>query len=267
MRGELGTIIALCLVVSACATSRSEPSEVLPASGPATDSRATPHPGARSYSGAYSCEGCVQRAITVTVFPDGSYRLREVPTRGEPVLELGRWHASPQAPDQLLLESASGARVFRREAPDRLILVDPEGRELRGLVGDVLTRSVTVDPIPDSRRRVGLYRMRDGLRVLVDCESGAALRLIAGAPGSAQAALDAAWDELAPSDDETVLVAVHAHEVVPDAGVSAGAAVRAMTGVVTDASAGVAGASPAFVVDAFERATRNGRCAASPAIR
>ncbi|MDT3679740.1 MAG: hypothetical protein ROZ64_13015 [Burkholderiaceae bacterium] len=258
-RWRVGGVVALCLAVSACAAARSDPSEDPAADAPTTDSRAGRHPGARSYSGAYSCDGCLQRTITVTVFPDGSYRLREVPARGEPVLEQGRWHAPPQAPDRLVLEAAGGARVLRRTAPDVLILVDPEGRELRGLVGGVLTRSPTVDPIPDSRRLVGLYRQRDGLRVLVDCGSGAALRLTAGAPGSAQAALDAAWNELAARDDETVLVAVHAHELAPD-GVSAGAAVGVAAGAAADAV-------PTIVVDAFERATRNGRCAGSPASR
>ncbi|MCD6682204.1 MAG: copper resistance protein NlpE [Burkholderiaceae bacterium] len=255
-RSRVAGVFALCLAVSACAASPPGRSQGGAASGPTTDSRATPHPGARSYAGTYSCEGCLQRAITVTVFPDGSYRLREVPGRGEPVIEQGRWHASPQAPDRLVLEARGSERVLRREAPDALILVDPEGRELRGLVGGVLTRLPTVDPIPDSRLLVGVYRMRDGQRVLVDCASGATLWLAAGAPGSAQAALDAAWHELAPRDDETVLVAVHAHEVEPDGGASAGAALR------TDADA-----APAIVVDAFERATRNGRCPLSPASR
>ena len=249
-------VVALCLAVCACAALPPDRGEGTAASGSPTGSPATPQGAARSYAGTYSCDGCLQRAITVTVFPDGSYRLREVPTRGEPVMEQGRWHASPQAPDRLVLEAAGGERVLRRAAPDVLILVDPEGRELRGLVGGVLARLPTVDPIPASRRLVGVYRVRDGQRVLVDCESGATLRLSAGAPGSAQAALDAAWHELAPRDDETVLVALHAHEVAPQAGASAGAAVRAP-----------AGAAPGIVVDAFERATRNGRCPGSPASR
>jgi len=255
-RSRVAGVVALCLAVSACAAAPPDRSQGGAESGPTTDSRATPHSGARSYSGTYSCDGCLQRAITVTVFPDGSYRLREVPARGEPVMEQGRWHASPQAPDRLVLEAAGGERVFRRAAPDVLVLVDSEGRELRGLVGGVLTRLPAVDPIPDSRPLVGVYRMRDGQRVLVDCESGATLRLAAGAPGSAQAALDAAWRELAPRDDETVLVAVHAHEVEPDDRASTGAAVR------DDARA-----APGMVVDAFERATRNGRCPLSPASR
>lgn len=249
--------LALCFFVSACSATRPDQGawmEDAVAHAPSTDSQPARHPGARTYAGAYSCDGCLQRTITLTVFADGSYRLREVPTRGDPVLEQGRWHVPPQAADRLVLESAGGnesaggTRVFRRAAPDALILVDPEGRELRGLVGGVLARLPAVDPIPASRQRVGLYGRRDGRRVLVDCESGSTLRMIAGAPGSAQAALDAAWTALAPLYNETVLVVVHAHEVAPEGGVASGAA-------------------PALVIDAFERATRDGRCAGTPSNR
>ncbi len=252
MRGETASfIVAACLALPACAGVT--PDESGPAAAGTTSAATAPgsgdvrHAGARTYAGAYSCEGCVERTLVVTIFADGSYRLRELPARGDPVQEQGRWSAHPDAPDRLVLESTTGTRVLRRTAPDALTIVDPEGRELRGLVGGVLARVPRVDPLPVVRRVVGLYR--SGVeRVLVDCESGATLRVLAGPPGSPQAALDAAWSELAPRDDEAVLVVVRAHGVAPSAG-------------------GSPSPHEAISIDGFERATRNGRCGAAPAER
>lgn len=241
-------------------------------------SRSEGYPGARSYSGTYSCEGCIERRLTVTVFADGSYRLREVPAIGPTIDEQGRWSALSADPDRLVLESSDGMRVLRRTAADELTLVDPEGRELHGLVGGVLLRLPQVDPLPFSERFVGTYRRAGSQRALFDCVTGAMLPVIEGGfgpnsaggagasgavaevatapaqestPGDSRhsplAALDAAWAELAPRDDETVLVVVRAHRVA-----------LALRG------AG-AGGGEAIVVDAFERATRNGRCDELPA--
>ncbi|HEY0878340.1 MAG TPA: hypothetical protein VGE10_07780 [Zeimonas sp.] len=197
--------------------------------------------GARTYAGTYSCDGCVERRLTVTIFADGRYRLREVAGHGAPNQEHGRWSAAPTAPERLVLESAGGARVLRRTAPDELTIVDHEGRELHGLIGGVLLRLPDVDPLPEPERLVGTYHPTGTRRVLVDCASGNALPVLAGVGDSAQAALDQAWSELAPHDDESVLVVVHVHRVALDTGAAAAG-------------------REAIVVDAFERATRNARC-------
>ncbi len=239
-----------CIAVAACASIASQeadsgtgaPATTIAHAGSArvpADVRRSPgdaeHLGARTYSGTYSCDGCVERRITVTVFADGSYRLREAPAQGDPVNEEGRWRVDLLAPDRLVLETAGGARVMQRSAPDELTLVDPEGRELHGLIGGVLRRSARVDPLPVSVRLVGSYRSGDAGAVFVDCASGETLAVLPGLAGSAQAALDAAWRELSPRGGETVLVVVRAHRVAE-------------------------AAPEAIVVDSFERATRDGRC-------
>lgn len=291
MRGDAGLRTALrgvlhlpalalaCLVLSACVTSGSAASGSEPASpggAPRAQageaSHAELYPGARSYSGAYSCAGCIERRLTVTIFADGSYRLREIPAVGQAIDEQGRWSAVSTNPDRIVLESAGGIRVMRRSAPDELTLVDPEGRELHGLIGGALARLPQVDPLQVSERIVGVYRRAGEQRVLVDCATGTTLPVVeraasrdgakdAAADGAATpanerpagdsrhsplAALDAAWMELAPRDDETVLAVLHAHRVTLP--------LRA---------AGSGG--EAIVVDAFERATRNGRCDGLPA--
>jgi len=247
---HLAGIAATCLAVAACAAA-TPPERGAAAGGTrgapgasVAAARDAATAGARTYSGTYSCEGCIERTLTVTIFADGSYRLREVPARGEPLQEQGRWNAPREAPGRLVLESAAGERVLQRTAPDSLTIVDPQGRELHGLVGGVLARSASVDPLPVSRRLAGLYRSGGGQHLLVDCASGDTLAVLAGPPGSAQAALEAAWSELAPRDEENVLVIVRAHRAAPQAGMPAGA-------------------REAIVVDAFERAMRNG-CEAAP---
>lgn len=194
--------------------------------------------GARTYSGTYSCDGCDPRRLTVTIFADGRYRLREVPERGAPLDEQGRWSVGSTASDRLVLESDAGVRVLRRTAPDALVLVDPEGRELHGLVGGVFERTARIDLLPHSERLAGLYRRDGQAAAFVDCGSGEMLRVLP-LRGRAQAALDAAVAELAPHADETVLVVVRAHRVPLGSGESG---------------------REAIVVDAFERATRSGLC-------
>lgn len=286
---RLAAFALFCFALAACRTPGSDVSRPLgPAGG--TGEAALPaagtgrgqageappaerYPGARSYSGLYSCDGCIERRLTVTIFADGSYRLREVPVVGQAVDEQGRWSSPSADPDRIVLESSGGMRLLRRTAPDELTLVDPEGRELHGLVGGVLIRLPEVDPLTVSERFVGLYRRAGAQRALVDCATGATLPVVERAAGrnaanraradgaaaaspvdgragesrdSPQAALDAAWAELAPRDDETVLVTVRAHRVAMP--------LRA------DGAIG-----EAIVLDAFERATRNGRCDELPA--
>ncbi len=254
-------VAAGCAAVAACASLGSAavgaaadaPQEpIADARGAVRDAR---YPGARTYSGLYSCDGCIERRLTVTVFADGGYRLRELPAQGEAVNEEGRWSVDRLAPDRLVLEARQGTRVLRRSAPDELVLVDPEGRELHGLVGGVLTRSSRVDPLALSRRVLGMYRVDDAGAVLADCASGQSLIVVPGPPGSAQAALDEAWRRLSPRDEETVLVVVRAHRVEHGDGAAAQGGHRVAPAVRT-----VATSREAIVVDAFERATRGGLC-------
>src|SRR5690606_4571088 len=175
------------------------------------------------YAGSYSCEGCIERRLTVTVFADGRYRLREVPEGGTSVEEQGRWAVPSSDPNRIVLEAPGAMRGFRRAAPDELTLVDPEGRELHGLTGGVLARLPQVDPLPVSETFVGVYHRVGAQRVLVDCATGRTLPVLESAPRpdaaardgaavspaegatgdsrrSAQAALDAAWAQLAPRE-------------------------------------------------------------------
>lgn len=279
-------VLAVAALLAACAVPRpAAQASAEPAAAPQapSDARALAadraYPGARTYSGVYSCAGCDARRLTVTIFADGTYRLREEAVgavspdaRGVPsgpptgtagsVNEQGSWQVPAEAPERIVLESAAGLRAFRRSAPDALTIVDHEGRELHGLDGATLSRSPHVDPLAVAERLVGFYGYQAGQRVFIDCASGRRFPMQAEAGNAAQRALDSAVAALAPQADETVLTVVHAHRV--PAAAAGGAGVAATAG---GTRAGTA-ATEALVVDAFERATRNGSCEdARPATR
>lgn len=214
------------------------------------------YPGARTYSGVLSCAGCERSRLTVTIFADGRFRLRDEPLdaggvdRGaarSPVSDHGRWHTLSDAANRIVLEGKDGDRLLQRVAPDGLVILDHEGRPLRGLADATLPRQPKVDPLSGPMRLIGHYGFEGSQRVFVECDSGRRLPVLAAvpsgsAPTHAQAALDAAWQGLQPQPDEPVLAVLQAW-VVPRPGERAGPH------------------EEAIVVAGFERATRNGVCA------
>lgn len=225
---------------------------------PSPDARQIEHtyPGARTYSGVLSCAGCERSRFTVTVFADGRFRLRDEPldaNAGDPaaarsaVSDHGRWHTLSDAANRIVLEGRDGDRLLQRVAPDGLMILDHEGRPLRGLADATLPRQAKVDPLGGPMRLIGHYGFEGSQRVFVECASGRKFPVLATAPSGtapnpAQAALDAAWQGLQPQPDEPVLAVLQAY-LVPRTGERAGPHEEAV------------------VVAGFERATRNGMCA------
>src|SRR5690606_12709776 len=92
--------------------------------------------GARTYTGVLDCVGCIPSRLTVTIFADGRFRLREepMPASGDAPGESlrtstppqgvahGLWHVSPDAADRIMMEGDDGVRVFRRVVPDGLAI-------------------------------------------------------------------------------------------------------------------------------------------------
>ena len=158
--------------------------------------------GARSYAGTLSCTGCADRNLTLTVFADGTFRLREIesaPSERTSSLaagaaaaaarktsfDAGRWSTAPGRADLLLLHgAATGSRLLRRAVPDGLTVLDHEGREIRGLSGTTLTRLSQVDPLPGPMRLAGLYSRAGGLGAFDDCATSR--RLAVAASGRAR---------------------------------------------------------------------------------
>lgn len=233
------------------------------------------HAGARTYSGALSCADCPERRLTLTIFADGTFRMRQAGaggagksaearpktaaaagsgTGGGPVVHrMGRWAVSPEAADTLALYGdGEGATLLRRVVPDGLVIVDHEGREIRGFDNATLWREARVDPLIGPLRLAGRYRHEGARPVFVECLTGRRMPVVAGTPasGSAQAArllsaarsaLDGAYRAVSLAPDDPVLAIVHGY-LVPR--------------VAQPASP----EKEALVVAAFERAMRDGRC-------
>ncbi len=220
------------------------------------DAAAAAYAGARTYSGAVFCAGCPERRLTLTIFPDGTFRMLQAGQAGAGLAVLhdfGRWSVSPDAPGMIALHGdAEGARLLRRVVPDGLAIVDNEGREIRGLGDAALARAPRVDPLPGPLRLAGSYT-RDGERaVFTECLTGRRLPVVSGEPasGSAQArrwlaearsALDRAYDAMGGPAAGPVFAVVRGYLVPRIA--QPGDPER-----------------EALVVVAFERAARSGRC-------
>ncbi|MBN9462404.1 MAG: copper resistance protein NlpE N-terminal domain-containing protein [Burkholderiales bacterium] len=250
-----------------------------PGSAPRVDpaAAATAYAGARTYAGTLSCAGCAERSLALTILADGTFRLRQAEAvatgqgqgdiregdaregnAGEPrrpvSYEFGRWTASPQAADVLELHGNGGASwLLRRVAPDALLLLDNEGREIRGLEGAALARAARIEPLSGPFRLVGRYRYEEGRRpVFMECLTGQRLPVVPGVPqdgtprsarmlAHAQAALDGALAAMSQEPGEAVLAVVRGYLVPRQA----------------------QAASPereSLVVAGFERAMRDGRC-------
>ncbi len=215
---------------------------------PRIDARAaaSAYAGARTYAGVLDCPGCEAQRITLTIFSDGTFRMRQA---GAGVAyDLGRWSRSADAADVLVLQGdTEGARMLRRVAPDGLVIVDNEGRALRGAGEALLTRAAQVDPLGGPLRLVGMYQREGHDPVFVECLTGQRMPVVvdtaqaAGAPAAPQAALDAAHRavSLAPADPSLAIVRGYLQPrlVRPD-------------------SPG----KEALVVTGFERVMREGRC-------
>lgn len=203
--------------------------------------------GARTYTGVLACPGCEEQRITLTIFADGTFRMRQLGAAA--VYDIGRWSRSPEAADMLILQGdTEGARMLRRVAPDALVIVDNEGRALRGAAEASLSRAAQVDPLGGPLRLVGHYHREGHDPVFVECLTGQRMPVVTGVaasatrqPTAAQSALDAAHHAVSRAPVDPVLAIVRGY-LLPR--------------LARSDSPG----KEALVVTGFERAMRDGRC-------
>ncbi|MGD9881753.1 MAG: META domain-containing protein [Reyranella sp.] len=132
--------------------------------------------------------------LTITLFPDGVFRLRERRDAGEPKVDIGQWMQEVDGGVRMVLRGAAGQRrVFREANGDRLVAAD----------GTELARAATPDMIDDQFELGGLYRDTPSGGMFAECLSG---RTYTIAPGGAEPELEKAWTEATPSREASVFI-------------------------------------------------------------
>jgi len=135
--------------------------------------------------------------LTVTLFPDGTFRLRE---RGEgsaePMLDLGEWALEVEGGVRLILRGGTGnRRAFRETGTDKLVADD----------GSELLKTATPDPIDGQFRLSGMYRDAQDGGLFAPCLVG---RTYGVAPGGAEPELEKAWVDATPSRETSLYVEI-----------------------------------------------------------
>lgn len=131
--------------------------------------------------------------LTVTLFPDGTYRLREKRDgSADPVLGLGEWAREVEGGVRLVLRSSGSNRLaFREIGTDKLVADD----------GSELVRAASPDPIDGRFRLSGMYRDAQDGGLFAPCLVG---RVYGVAPGGAEPELEKAWVDATPSRETSL---------------------------------------------------------------
>ena len=133
--------------------------------------------------------------LTVTLFPDGIFRLRD-DGGGTPVLDLGQWAQEVDGGVRMVLRGgAVPRRAFREVGGDKLITEH----------GTELTRTPSPDPIEGSFRLAGLYRDSQTGGLFSECLTG---RTYEVAPAGAEPDLERAWTQATPSRDALLYIEI-----------------------------------------------------------
>lgn len=135
--------------------------------------------------------------LTVTLFPDGTFRLRERRDgSAEPLLDLGEWAQEVEGGVRLILRGAAGnRRAFREIGTDKLVADD----------GSELLQTAAPDPIDGQFRLSGMYRDAQDGGLFAPCLVG---RTYGVAPGGAEPDLERAWVDATPSRDTSLYVEI-----------------------------------------------------------
>lgn len=133
--------------------------------------------------------------LTITLFPDGIFRLRDRGGTDERV-DLGQWAQEVDGGVRMVLRGGTVARrVFREDDGDKLVAEN----------GNVLERAAAADPIDDRFRLAGLYRDTQNGGLFTECLTG---RTFEVAPNGAEPDLERAWTEATPSKQAQLYVEI-----------------------------------------------------------
>ncbi len=189
--GSMALLVGLAL--GSCAAKHPPAAPPAPSPAPGVRAQAALVPPA-TFVGEMPCKACGGMRRTLTLFADGSYRLRQnyESTHGGAGIvlhELGRWQLEGR---RLTLHSESGRTgSFQLADSTRLLQLGREGEPLTGNMAYTLSRSAQVDPIAESMRLTGLFDPKTGRMSL--CGSGQSLAVLPNA-GEANALVQAAQE-------------------------------------------------------------------------
>ena len=130
-----------------------------------------------TYFGEIPCADCPGQQITLTLFPDFTYRLRltflaAAGGSNRKHYELGRW-ARAQDGGPLRLQSGTRiVRLFRFQPGGQLRMLDGEGDEIRSPHNYELSRQAEVDPVAGPMRLRGMYTFMADSAHFTECLSG-----------------------------------------------------------------------------------------------
>jgi copper homeostasis protein (lipoprotein) len=160
-----------------------------------------------TFRGTIPCADCPGIELTVTLLPDGTFRLRQRYLERDPLstwLDLGRW--TEEDGGRLVLRGAGERPTwFARFAWDSLRLLDGEGREIASGLPYGLGRVAEVDPVPDVQRLEGMVTWSAGAMVFAECRTGVAFPV---SPEGAHAELERAHRDASGGSAEPLLVRV-----------------------------------------------------------
>ena len=144
-----------------------------------------------SYAGELPCADCPGIHLTVTLFPDSTFRLRQqYQDRPAVFHDLGRWSLQENGTRLVLRSGAEAPQRFQIVGADSLRMLDSQGQPIQSPFNNVLVRASQVDPMRDTMRLRGLYSYMADAGRFTECASGAAFPV---AQLGANAALERAY--------------------------------------------------------------------------
>jgi uncharacterized lipoprotein NlpE involved in copper resistance len=163
---------------------------------PASASQAPPTPVdapqvpyATTYAGDIPCADCPGQRLTLTLFPDGSWRLRRTykgaeKGRDRSLYEMGRREPPDADKSRIVLRGAGDPLQLRFVSGDRLQLLDREGHPMASKTNDLLALQPSVDTIAGPMPLRGLYTYRADAASFQECLTGRTMPILPVAGGS-----------------------------------------------------------------------------------
>lgn len=228
-RSRLGTAcLALAVLAGGCAKEPAPARERqaqhdTPAAEHAPESGATPGSSAEvtapalpprpaTYAGELPCADCPGIVTTLTLLPEGTYRMRRVyrdaTAAGDATfVEPGAWSLEANGHTLVLQSGPESTQRFAITDPHTLDLLDHEGMPIASQANHTL-RHAALDPIEDSFPMHGLFIYMADAGRFRECLSG---NEVAVAQEADNAALERAYTQLASGPGLPVLVSLVGH--------------------------------------------------------